>query len=359
MPSFNTMSKEDRDGLVAKLSEAIKKHGFQDKLKIDIIRQTVCPLQHNEVKDDKFLYLKGSFAPDKKDAVQAFKDEIKPLTEGVENIEVEVACLIGAGCQYDPIKNIVPINGGDPITLEHKAGEVWLIDFWATWCPPCQAPMQHNEDMLKKRAADWGDKVKIIGISIDNKAEVVVDHVKAKDWNSPIHYHRAGSDCSQQYAVRGVPNVMIIDTTGKIVYKGHPATRPDLEADFDTLLKGEALTGPGAESADAPQAAAGGDAAKEMDFDAHNAVVDKFASEIGPGLQANETIKASAGKMQRAFCVMVLKQEINAATGKMTGEFQNFRDLCGKQEDIDACKKVMEEMVQGEGYELIPREKAV
>merc|ERR1719450_742637 len=147
--------------------------------------------------------------------------------------------MLGAGCQYDPIKNIVPIEVGEPLTLEHKAGEVWLIDFWATWCPPCQAPMQHNEDMLVKRGADWGDKVKIIAISIDQTADAVVKHVDAKDWKRPIHYHRAKSDCSEQYNVRGVPNVMLVDTTGKIVFKGHPANRKDLEADFDTLLKGE------------------------------------------------------------------------------------------------------------------------
>jgi len=304
--------------------------------------------------------IKGSLSPDKKDAVNAFKEEIKAFTDGVEGIEIEVACQIGAGCMYDPIKNIVPIAGGDPLTLEHKAGEVWLVDFWATWCPPCQAPMQHNQDMLTKRAADWGDKVKIIGISIDNTADAVVNHVKAKGWEAVTHYHRAGSDCSQQYGVRGVPNVMLIDTTGKIVFKGHPASRPDLEKDFDTLLKGEAITGAGTESENKPAAAGGeADAGAEMDFEAHNATMDKFQAEIGPALQADDTVKEHAKGMMQAFCVMVLQQSINVATGKSTGTFQNFRQMVGKQESIDALKKVMEEKLGTGAYEIVMRERAM
>jgi len=40
--------------------------------------------------------------------------------------------------------------------------------------------------------------------------------------------------------------VLLLDTKGRIVFKGHPATRKSLEDDFNTLLKGEALTGDGA-----------------------------------------------------------------------------------------------------------------
>jgi len=39
---------------------------------------------------------------------------------------------------------------------------------------------------------------------------------------------------------------LLLDTKGRIVFKGHPATRKSLEDDFNTLLKGEALTGDGA-----------------------------------------------------------------------------------------------------------------
>jgi len=38
---------------------------------------------------------------------------------------------------------------------------------------------------------------------------------------------------------------MLVDASGKIVFKGHPASRPDLVKDFDTLLAGEAITGDG------------------------------------------------------------------------------------------------------------------
>lgn len=38
---------------------------------------------------------------------------------------------------------------------------------------------------------------------------------------------------------------MIIDTEGRMVFVGHPASRPNLEEDFDKLLKGEQLTGEG------------------------------------------------------------------------------------------------------------------
>ena len=106
--------------------------------------------------------------------------------------------------------------------------------------------MAHNQEMLEKRKADWAGKVRIVGVSIDQSKDKMVAHVNNKAWTSVEHYHRHESNCSDVYNVRGVPHVILIDTHGRMVFIGHPATRKDLEADIDTLLKGEPLTGEGA-----------------------------------------------------------------------------------------------------------------
>lgn len=63
------------------------------------------------------------------------------------------------------------------------------------------------------------------------------------------HYHVKTDGCtaSEDYGVNGVPHVLLVDTTGKIVFIGHPASR-NLEEDINSLLKGETLTGEGTQA---------------------------------------------------------------------------------------------------------------
>jgi hypothetical protein len=99
--------------------------------------------------------------------------------------------------------------------------------------------------MLEKRGEDWKGKARIIGLSIDDNMETLKNHVTEKGWGAVEHYLRAGSNASQVYGVDGVPHVMLIDRSGKIVFKGHPAERENLEQDIDDLIEGKTLTGKG------------------------------------------------------------------------------------------------------------------
>lgn len=74
--------------------------------------------------------------------------------------------------------------------------------------------------------------------------EAITKHVEAKGWKKVEHFHRDKSSASSDYGAKGVPHVVLVDTHGKIVFIGHPATR-ELEKDIDTLLKGEEIKGEG------------------------------------------------------------------------------------------------------------------
>lgn len=109
--------------------------------------------------------------------------------------------------------------------------------------------MKHNQHMLVENAEKWGERVRLIGLSIDSDADTVKNHVESRGWTTVEHYHvrTAGCTADKDFGVNGVPHVLLIDTQGKIVFVGHPSSR-DLEVDINTLLKGEDITGAGTSS---------------------------------------------------------------------------------------------------------------
>lgn len=82
---------------------------------------------------------------------------------------------------------IKKVGSDEKVVLQHKPGEVLLIDVWATWCGPCQKPMQHNQDMLTKNAEAWKDKVRIVGVSVDDTESTVQERIEKKKWLSIEH----------------------------------------------------------------------------------------------------------------------------------------------------------------------------
>lgn len=94
--------------------------------------------------------------------------------------------------------------------------------------------MRHNQEMLENRAAEWGDKVRIVGLSIDEKPETVAKHVEERGWTSVQHYHIGDPEnpASDLYGIEGVPHVLLVNKVGTIVFVGHPA-ETDIEDAID------------------------------------------------------------------------------------------------------------------------------
>jgi thiol-disulfide isomerase/thioredoxin len=86
--------------------------------------------------------------------------------------------VLGKGDKLPKYENVGKVFEEGKVSLEHKPGEVMLIDVWATWCGPCQKPMQHNQDMLEKNAEAWKDKVRIVAVSVDDNLDAVKKRVE-------------------------------------------------------------------------------------------------------------------------------------------------------------------------------------
>jgi len=354
------MSAEAQTALVTKLGALLEECGLGE-VSVDVTRETVCPLAADAVEDKFELSVQGKLPMVKKDGVDKFNAAYKSVMEGVDesSYKISVAACPGAGDPYTTIEKVARMEDGEETNLEHVKGQVWLLDFWATWCPPCQRPMAHNQEMLEKNGEAWKDKIRIIGVSIDKDISTLKNHVENKKWTSVEHYHRAGSNCSEVYQVRGVPHVMLVDTEGKIVFKGHPAQRQNLEQDMKDLAEGKKLSGTEEESANKGLACAAEPSSTEtkpeLDSAQVNKEIDEF-KEVAAAMQKDEALKEHAKKCPRAFCVMVFEQKYK--NKKMSSDFKNYRVVVGPQADIDALKKAFEERVRG-SFEVVLREHAV
>lgn len=104
--------------------------------------------------------------------------------------------------------------GGGQITLSKLKGKVVLVDFWATWCPPCRTAIPHLVQIYNTYK-DSG--LVVLGVSLDeNKGELPL-FVKDNNITYPILY--GNSEVAKAYEVRGIPTLVIFDKKGKIVFR--------------------------------------------------------------------------------------------------------------------------------------------
>ena len=97
----------------------------------------------------------------------------------------------------------------DPASLN---GKVVLIEFWATWCPPCKEAIPDIRTLTDKVK---GTDMAVITVAVDDDMASVASFVK----ENGIRYvvlHDDGT-ASEKYGVRGVPTSVVLDKTGKIV----------------------------------------------------------------------------------------------------------------------------------------------
>jgi len=92
-------------------------------------------------------------------------------------------------------------------------GEVLLLNFWATWCPPCRKEIPSMARLHDKYASHG---LKIVAVSVDQRREDLVSFMQ--EYRMPFQVlHDSDSAVSRQYGVFRYPESFLIDRDGKVL----------------------------------------------------------------------------------------------------------------------------------------------
>jgi thiol-disulfide isomerase/thioredoxin len=110
-------------------------------------------------------------------------------------------------------------TSGRKVSLGQYVGKVTLIDFWATWCPPCRDEMPGVVALYEKQRAKGFD---IIGISLDRQPEALSRFVAVNKmgWRQIFDGKSWQGDLVKLYKVPSIPYTVLLDRDGSVLGVG-------------------------------------------------------------------------------------------------------------------------------------------
>lgn len=129
-------------------------------------------------------------------------------------------------------------SNGKTVRLSEKFGKPIVINFWATWCPPCKQELPDFDKLGK----EYGDRIVFMMINLTDGYRDTVDGTKRfvsdKGYTFPVYFDTESSGAGA-YKVISIPQTTFIDADGN-VYKTHIGAMSEetLRLYLDALLGG-------------------------------------------------------------------------------------------------------------------------
>jgi len=164
---------------------------------------------------------------------------------GIEIITLLVFSFFIIGCQDEvgagPMAPDFSLQdmSGNKVSLKQFRGKVVLLDFWATWCPPCRTSIPDLVELYKKYEKKG---LVILGISMDSRVRCDDDRLKRFGKILKINYPILRHDLNivENYFGKkapSLPTMYVIDRKGQVrdIFEGHDSEA--LKKSLEGLLK--------------------------------------------------------------------------------------------------------------------------
>lgn len=115
---------------------------------------------------------------------------------------------------------------GVSVAVQEMRGEVVVVNFWATWCKPCQDELPVL-DALNRRLSERGGRV--LAVSIDRDRDKVERFVAERELGLPV-FHDGPSGLVEQLDLDYFPFTVVFDRAGRAVYSTHETSKDALVA---------------------------------------------------------------------------------------------------------------------------------
>ncbi|WP_075061328.1 TlpA disulfide reductase family protein [Ornatilinea apprima] len=128
---------------------------------------------------------------------------------------------------------------GESVSLEDLAGKPVVLNFWASWCPPCRAEMKAFQAVAEKYP---DGEVMVIGLNATSQddRQAALDFVEEQGVTFPIWFDMEG-DSARNFRVRAMPTTFFIRANGEIadVMIGGPLNETVIHVAIEEMLKDE------------------------------------------------------------------------------------------------------------------------
>lgn len=129
-------------------------------------------------------------------------------------------------------------GAGRVVRLADLRGRVVLVDFWASWCGPCEASFPVLDDLYRRR---HGDGLEVLAVNVDEERRAADRFLARRSHQMPVFFDPKGV-APEAFHVEGMPSSYLLDRKGRIRFRhvGYQSSvGPVLEREVAELLAEE------------------------------------------------------------------------------------------------------------------------